>query len=152
MYFVAAVLLVLSGVFYAAENHELGSLCAATAERSAIVCSIFCSPPASPPSGARPSASASADFVCSKSCDDDAMPVICPTCQLRLARTTSTAGSYGGAGGFAGWTGFGPGGTGSSGGFGSVGMTVAPAARAASPVVVCMAISAGLTLGLFHGP
>lgn len=35
----------------------------------------------------------------------------------------------------AGCAGRGPGGAGSIGGFGSVGMTVAPAARAASPVV-----------------
>ena len=44
-------------------------------------------------------------------------------------------GSYYGWLGFAGRTGFGPGGTGSMGDVGSVCFTVAPTARAASPVV-----------------
>jgi hypothetical protein len=54
---------------------------------------------------------------------------------LRLVDPSDDTNPYGIAGD-AGCTGFGPGATGSSGGLGSVGITVAPTARAASPVVV----------------
>ena len=47
--------------------------------------------------------------------------------------------------GFGGWTGFGPGAAGSSFGLGAVGVTVAPTARAASPVVLKLA-TGGLLL------
>src|SRR3954463_10126180 len=47
---------------------------------------------------------------------------------------------------------FGPGRAGSIGDFGSVGRILAPAARAASPVVAYIATWAGCVLARFHGP
>ncbi|WP_165435063.1 hypothetical protein [Bradyrhizobium sp. Leo121] len=74
--------------------------------------------------------------------DDVLMLLICPTRQRFLERTScmtaknkTSLEAHCGTVELAGCAGFGPGGAGSIDDFGSVGMTVAPAARAASPVV-----------------
>ena len=95
MFFVAAVLTILSGLFYAAGRHEIGSLgvrCANMAARFATIRFSCWSLPGWPRAGARSSACANAlvrrpaDFG-----EDGVMPVICPTCQT--SRFTAAPGS-----------------------------------------------------------
>ena len=85
MYFAAAVLTILSGLFYTAGRHEIGSI-------SADVCSYggtFCQNPHYVLVGAIVAglwglSSACAEPRASSSFRDDiAMPLICPTCQRR---------------------------------------------------------------------
>ena len=97
MFFVAAVLTILSGLFYAAGRHEIGSLGVAIASMAARFATIPCSCWSLRGwlrAGARSSACADA-FVRkpAKFGDDAVMPVICPTCQT--ARLTAAPGSPG---------------------------------------------------------
>ncbi len=79
MFFVAAILAILSGLFYAAGHHEIGSLGVAMCQYGSPFCDnpllVLC-----------------ADALVRKPADfgDDAvMPVICPTCQT--PRSTEAA-------------------------------------------------------------
>jgi hypothetical protein len=93
MYFVAAVLTIMSGVFYAASRHEIGSFGVTMCQYG----SPFCDNPLLVLVGAGLAACWGA-FVsvrwcaCFEACDfcyDAIMPVICPTCQTPRVITRS---------------------------------------------------------------
>ncbi len=90
MFFVAAVLTILSGLFYAAGRHEIGSLGVAMCQYG----SPFCDNPllvlvAAGLAACWAHSSACADALVRKLAnfgDDAVMPVICPTCQTPRSR------------------------------------------------------------------
>ena len=95
MYFVAAVLAVLSGLFYAASRHEIGSLGVTMCQYG----SPFCDNPAARAGRRRAGCVLGrvrqrTDALASRlasSCDDAVMPVICPTCQTPRVVTRNVA-------------------------------------------------------------
>ena len=95
MFFVAAVLTILSGLFYAAGYHEIGPLGVAMRQCRSPLCENPLLALVAARLG-RARSSACADALVRRLAnvaDEAAMPVICPTCQT--ARFTAAPGSPG---------------------------------------------------------